>query len=145
MPKLCLEDGCTAPVHARRRCFEHWVALGVAECRAIAVPRRKAKAEEHERALVREARKARLAGDRARRAFILRERRLPEELPAQRKGQKTFRGQSIDRTFVSDITLDAGETDWQGYDYFGDVQFADWPEREKLGVGGRDTSRLKKR
>ncbi len=143
--KTCVEAGCTERQHARSRCFDHWVALCAREARSISKTRRRAAQAVRERTLFLEARKARLAGDRERRAFILKSRKLPEEVRPERRGQKTFRGQSIDRTFVSDIALDAGDTNWHGYDYFGDVQFPDWPEREKLGIGGRNTSRKRKK
>lgn len=142
--KTCRDPGCAERVHARSRCFDHWCALVKTEARAITTPRRRAAQAAREKQLFVETRKARLTGDAARRAFIIRERRLPEELPTKRRGAKSIWGGSIDRTFVSDITLDSGESNWHGYDYFGDTQFADWPEREKLGVGGRNLSRRRK-
>ncbi len=115
-----------------------------AESRAIAKPRRRKAAEAREQQLFVEARKARLAGDAPRRTFILKNRGLPEERRSKRAGQLSLCKVSIDRTFVSDIELDNGTGNWSGCDYFGDVQFADWPERELLGTGGRDLSRRRK-
>lgn len=139
--KQCIECGSTK-VHGRRRCFEHWVALGIAECRAA-----KRKKPDRRVMLFREAREARMNGDTARHRFIIANRALPEETLAHGRTptSRALRNQVAERTFVSDIVLDDGCDDWHGYEYFGDVSRENWPELERLGLGGRDTSRVRKK
>lgn len=144
--KLCCKPDCGGPVHLRRCCFDHWVQLCRSEAKAITKPRREKLRRERPKKLFMEARAARLAGDMARHAFIKANGALPEDriTSKPRKGYTTFRGESLDRTFVSEAELNEGTGRWCGYDYFGDVSRVDWPEREPLGMGGRNTSRMKK-
>lgn len=144
--KKCCKPDCDGRVHARSRCFEHWCKLVESEAREVTKARKKAAGKARPKKLFLEARAARLAGDADRHKFIVVKRALPEEAFSgkPRKGQKSFRGESIDRTFVSEAELNEGTGSWLGYEYFGDVSRLDWPERERYGLGGRDTSRMKK-
>lgn len=135
--KLCVEDPSHGPQVTRSRCHDCWVRLVTAECRAS----RQVRKIDRRIKLFMAARLARQEGDVERQRFIVRNRKLPEEVftaGLPRKRGKILMGNRIERTFVSDIELDNGTGDWHGFDYFGDVSRDNWPELERYGLGGRD-------